>query len=144
MEQLFEFIANHPLLVTAAVVTGTLLIYNEVRAAGQSRFAISPDQAVRLMNQGAAVFDIRAPEDYLTGHLAGAKNLPLADINEKAESFKRFRAKPVIAYDEKGLSTPRAVSRLQQAEFEQVFSLRGGLAAWREEHLPLEKPKGKS
>ena len=144
MEQLLEFIANHPWLVTAAVVTGSLLIYYEVRAAGQGRFNISPDQAVRLMNQGAAVFDVRSPDAYLAGHLAGAKNLPLDDIAGQAESYKRFRTKPVIAYCDKGLISQRAVTRLRQAEFEQVFNLRGGLAAWREEHLPLEKPKGKS
>ncbi|MBT8422164.1 MAG: rhodanese-like domain-containing protein [Gammaproteobacteria bacterium] len=144
MEQLLEFISNHPLLVTAAVVTGTLLIYNEVRAAGQGRFNISPDQAVRLMNSGAAVFDVRSPEAYMTGHLAGAKNLPVDDIAAQAESYKRFRNKPVIAYCEKTMSSQRAVARLRQAGFEQVFNLRGGLAAWREEHLPLQKPKGKS
>lgn len=144
MEQLVEFITNHPLLVVAAIVTGTLLVFNEVRTVGQGKSNISPDQAVRLMNQGAAVFDLRTPDEYQGGHLAGSKNLPLTDIDEKLDAFKRYRKKPVIAYDEKGLGTARAVSKLRQASFEQVFSLRGGLAAWREDHLPLEKSGGKS
>lgn len=144
MEQLLEFAANHPLLVTAAVVTAAILIFNEVRVAGQGKFQISPDQAVRLMNQGAAVFDLRGPDEYQSGHLAGSKNLPLADLDEKLEAFKRYRKKPVITYDEKGLGSSRAVGKLRQAEFEHVFSLRGGLMAWRDEHLPVEKSRGKS
>ncbi len=144
MEQLLEFITNHPLLITAAVVTGGVLLYNELRVVGHGKFMLSPDQAVRLMNQGAAVFDLRTPEDYQAGHLAGAKNLQLSDLDGQIESLKRYRKKPVIAYDEKGQASPRAIAKLRQAEFENVFSLRGGLVAWREEHLPLEKTKGKS
>jgi len=144
MEQLVEFTTNHPLLITAAIVTGAILLYNEMRVAGQGKYMISPDQAVRLMNQGAVVFDLRKPEDFQTGHLSGAKNLQIADLDGQIESLKRYRSKPVIAYDDRGLTTPRAVSQLRQAEFEHVFSLRGGLVAWREDNLPVEKSKSKS
>ena len=141
MDQLLQFAANHPLLVTAAVVTGSLLLFNEMRAAGQSQYLISPDQAVRLMNKGALVVDLRKPQDYQVGHLAGAKNLQLSDFDKQVEAIKKHRGKPIIAYDEKGLTTSRAIARLQEAKFEHVFSLRGGFIAWREEHLPVEKGK---
>lgn len=144
MEQVLEFIANHPLLIAAAVVTGAILLYNELRMAGQGKSMISPDQAVRLMNQGAVLLDLRKPEEFQDGHLAGAKNLQLADLDEGIEALKRHRGKPVIAYDDKGLTTSRAVAKLRNEQFEHVFSLRGGVTAWREEHLPLVKPKGKS
>lgn len=144
MSQLVEFTANHPLLVTAFVVTAALLVYNEVRSAGSSRYAVSPDQAVRLMNKGALVLDLRKPEDYQAGHLAGARNLPLEELDDKLGGFAKFRKKPVLAYDDRGLTTSRAIARLRQAEFETVFSLRGGLTAWRDEHLPLEKKGAKS
>ena len=144
MEQLLEFITNHPLLVTAAIVTATILIFNELRVAGTGKYSVSPDQAVRLMNQGAVVVDIRKPEDYKAGHLAGAKNMPLADLDGQIESLKRYRGKPLITYCDRGLSTTRAIAKFRAAEFEHVFSLRGGLTAWREEHLPVEKSKGKS
>ncbi|MDH3588024.1 MAG: rhodanese-like domain-containing protein [Gammaproteobacteria bacterium] len=144
MNQLLEFATNHLLLVAAAAVTGALLLYNEIRMAGSSRYAVSPDQAVRLMNKGALVLDLRKPEEYATGHLSGAKNLQLVDFDKQIDSLKRFRNKPVIAYDERGANMPRAIAHLRRAEFEHVFSLRGGLLAWREEHLPLEKAGKKS
>lgn len=144
MEQLLEFIGNHPLLVVAAIGTGAMLLFYEFRMAGQGRFALSPDQAVRLINKGALVLDLRSPEDYATGHLSGARNLQLSELESQLASLKKYRRKPVIAYDQRGAGTMRAISLLRGAEFEQVFSLRGGVTAWREEHLPLERDgKGK-
>ncbi|MBT8131229.1 MAG: rhodanese-like domain-containing protein [Gammaproteobacteria bacterium] len=141
MDQLLQFTANHPLLVTAAVVTGALLVFNEIRSAGQGQFQISPDQAVRLMNRGALIVDLRKSDDYQAGHLAGARNLQLDALADKLDTLKKYRKKPVIAYDEKGFTASRAMAQLQKAEFEQVFCLRGGFAAWREEHLPVSKGK---
>ena len=142
MDQLIEFATKHPLLVSAAAITGALLLYNEIRMAGTGKFAISPDQAVRLMNKGALVLDLRTPEEYAAGHLAGAKNVELKNLDDGVAALKR--GKPVITYDERGGGTQRAIARLRQADFEHVYSLRGGVAAWRSEHMPLEKTGGKS
>lgn len=139
MEQLLEFASNHPLLVSAAAITGALLFYNEFRMAGQGQYAVSPDQAVRLMNKGALVLDLRSSADYAAGHLAGARNVQIANLQSELETLKKYRSKPVITYDERGAATSRAISLLRAANFEQVFSLRGGVVAWREEHLPLQK-----
>lgn len=140
MEQLLEFAGNHPLLVTAFVVIANILVFNELRLAGTARFAVSTDQAVRLMNKGALVLDVRDQTAYEKGHLKGAKHVPLADIGKRLDDFDRYRAKPVIAYDERGSGAGRAVAQLRRNSFEHAFMLRGGLATWREEHLPLVRP----
>ncbi|MBT8427939.1 MAG: rhodanese-like domain-containing protein [Erythrobacter sp.] len=139
MEQLIEFAGNHPLLVAAAVVTAALLVYNELRLAGSARFSVSPDQAVRMMNKGALVLDVRSGEAYAQGHLSGARHVALAEIDDKAGDFARYKGKPVLTYCDRGSSSSRAVTALRRHDFEFAFSLRGGLAAWREEHLPIEK-----
>lgn len=141
MEQLLEFAANHPLLVTAAVVIGALLVFNELRLAGSARFAVSPDQAVRLMNNGALVLDVRNGEAYAGGHLNGARNIEIGELEQRLADFQRFRSKPVLAYDERGLQAGRAVTTLRRNEFEHAYMLRGGVNAWREEHLPLTRGK---
>ena len=139
MEQLLEFAGNHPLLVSAALVIGTMLVYNEMRLATTARFAVSPDQAVRLMNKGALVLDLRAEDAYNAGHLSGAKQVDLAGLDDRLKAFERYKSKPVIAYDERGTVANRAVAALRRNEFEHAFVLRGGLAAWREEHLPVTR-----
>ncbi|NND61213.1 MAG: rhodanese-like domain-containing protein [Gammaproteobacteria bacterium] len=143
MEQLLEFISNHPLLVTAAVVTGSLLLFNELRMAGSARFAVSPDQAVRLMNKGALVLDLRDEQAYSAGHLNNAKRLDPGKLEDELKRFDRFRGKPVVAYDDRGTTAGRAVARLRQHDFEQAFMLRGGVHAWREEQLPLVRGQDK-
>ncbi len=140
MEQLLEFAGNHPLLVSAAFVIGTMLIYNELRLAGSARFAVSPDQAVRLINKGALVLDVRVEQAHREGHLSGAKQVDLAKLAEQLKAFERYKNKAVIAYDERGTSAARAVATLRRNDFEHVYLLRGGLAAWREEHLPVTRP----
>lgn len=139
MEQLLEFVGNHPLLFTAAVVLATLLVYNEVRLAGTARYAVSPDQAVRLINKGAIVLDLRDGDAYAAGHLSGARRFDPAELASGAESLNRYRSKPVIAYDERGQQATRVAAQLRKREFEQAFALRGGVQAWREEQLPLER-----
>lgn len=145
MEQLLEFVGNHPILFSAAVVLGTMLVYNEFRLAGTAQFAVSPDQAVRLMNKGAVVLDLRDDAAFESGHLSGARRFDPADVAASAESLARYRDKPVIAYDERGQQAARVAARLRKQDFEHVFALRGGLQAWREEQLPLERgaQKGK-
>lgn len=139
MEQLLEFAGNHPLLVSAAFVIGAMLVYNEMRLAGASRFAVSPDQAVRLMNKGALVLDIRDEKAHREGHLNGAKQVELAQLGDRLKAFERYKGKPVIAYDERGTQAGRAVATLRRHDFEHAYVLRGGLAAWREEHLPVTR-----
>lgn len=139
MEQVLEFAGNNPLLVGVAVVIGTMLIYNEVRLAGAARFAVSPDQAVRLMNSGALVLDLRDEKAHGEGHLKGAKRVDLASLADQLKAFERYKSKPVVAYDERGALAARAVATLRRNDFEQAYVLRGGLAAWREENLPVTR-----
>lgn len=139
MEQLLEFVGNHPLLVTAAVVIGAMLLYNEIRLAGTAQFAVSPDQAVRLMNKGALVLDLRDADAYSAGHLSGARLFDAGKLEEQIGAIARYKSKPVIAYDDRGPQAARVAASLRKHEFEHVFALRGGVQAWREEQLPLDR-----
>jgi penicillin-binding protein 1A len=73
------------------------------------------------------------------GHVNGAKQLPSDQILNAGETFKRFKVKPVIVYDESGSLSAAAVRQLQLQGFNKAFSLRGGFAGWRAENLPVAK-----
>lgn len=139
MEQLLEFIGNHPLLVTAAFAIGAMLTVNEIRLAGTAQYAVSPDQAVRLINKGALVLDLRDADAYTAGHLSGARRFDARQLDEQVGTIARYKNKPVITYDDRGLQAARVAAALRKREFEHVFALRGGVQAWREEQLPLER-----
>ena len=141
MEQLLEFAAENRWLVSAAFVIGTMLVYNELRLARVARLGVSPDQVVRLMNSGALVLDIRDEKAYNKGHLKGAKQVDLASLADRLKDFERYKSKQVVAYDERGTVSARAVATLRSNDFEHAYLLRGGLAAWREENMPVDQGK---
>jgi rhodanese-related sulfurtransferase len=139
MDRLLEYISHHPYLsgffVLAVIVVG---IY-EFNARKQAFAAISPQDAIRLMNQNALVLDLRPAEAFKSGHLAGARNLPPDQILNAGETLKKYKEKPVVVYDESGSLGTSAARQLASQGFTKAVNLRGGIAAWRTENLPLQK-----
>lgn len=147
MERLIEFAGNHPYLVAAAVFMVVVVIVSEMRTRIQDFAAIAPHDAIRLMNQGALVLDVRDGEPYAAGHIGEARHVPLKELAGSAESLKKFREKPVVTYCETGMSGGTAARELRKLGFSKVFNLRGGLSAWRHENLPVvrgDKAGGKA
>lgn len=139
MERLIEYVTHHPLMVAAAVVALVVLVTYESRIRATGFAAISSQDLIRLMNQGALVLDIRKAEEFASGHVSGAKQLPSDQILTAGDNFKRFKEKPVVVYDESGSLAAAAVRQLNHQGFTKAFSLRGGFAGWRAEHLPVTK-----
>jgi rhodanese-related sulfurtransferase len=139
MERLIEYVTNHPLLAGAVVLALVIVITNESRLRATAFAAISSQELIRLMNQGALVLDIRKPEQYALGHVNGAKQLPSDQILTAGDSYKRFKEKPVVVIDESGSLAAAAVRQLNHQGFTKAFSLRGGFSGWRAENLPVTK-----
>ena len=141
MQRLFEYIGHHPYLTTAAVLAAAFAAFYEIRERLQAFAALSAMQAVRLMNQGALVLDLRGKESYDAGHIGDARNVPAADLEAQAESLKKWRDKTVITYCDSGASGANAARTLMKLGFTKVFNLHGGLNAWVKDNLPLAKSK---
>lgn len=139
MQRLLEYAAHHQGLSLLAVAAALAVLVYELRERAHSAGAVSPQDAVRLMNQGAALLDVRAAEAFAAGHIRGARNLPLERLTESLDGLKRFKDKPVIVYCERGVTAVAAVRQLAQQGFGKVVNLRGGLSAWRAEQLPVAR-----
>ena len=139
MDRLFEYAGHHPLLAFAAVLVAGLVAAFEMRMRAQDSAAVSPQDLIRLMNQGALVLDIRPQEQYAAGHINGARAASAEQLSKAADTFKRYKEKPVVVYCDAGSQSPGAVRQLAAQGFTRTFSLRGGLAAWRAQNLPLAK-----
>ena len=139
MERLIEYVTAHPLLAGAVVLALVIVITNESRLRATAFAAISSQELIRLMNQGALVLDIRKPEQFALGHVNGAKQLPSDQILTAGDSYKRFKEKPVVVIDESGSLAAAAVRQLNQQGFTKAFSLRGGFSGWRAENLPVTR-----
>ena len=139
MERLIEYVTRHPLMAGAAVLALVIVVVYESRIRATAFAAISSQDLIRLMNQGALVLDIRKPDEFAAGHVNGAKQLPSDQILTAGDNFKRFKEKPVVVYDESGSLSAAAVRQLNSEGFTKAFSLRGGFAGWRAENLPVTK-----
>jgi rhodanese-related sulfurtransferase len=139
MDRLIEFIGHHPLLVAATVVAALIVLAYEYYLRMQGVSAISPQELIRLMNQGALVLDIRSLDEFAAGHISGARQMPFEQLPKASETLKKHREKPVIVYGADESAGPVVVRKLASQGFTKAFCLRGGLATWRAEHLPLAK-----
>jgi rhodanese-related sulfurtransferase len=139
MDRVLEFLNHHPWLGTATALAVALLVVYEMRARTESQFSVSPQDVIRLMNQGALVLDLRPPEKFAAGHLAGARQMSGDAILAAGDTLKRHKEKPVVVYDDSGSLSLPAVRQLAAQGFTRAFTLRGGLAAWRADNLPLTR-----
>lgn len=139
MNRLIEYTTDHPFLVAAAAILAVLAIVIEIRQRGRGSSAISPAEAVQLANGGALVVDVRDTKDFEAGHIIDARHVAPGDVAARAESFKKFKEKPVIVYCENGFASAGAARVLRNAGFGKVVTLRGGLSNWRQDNLPLVK-----
>ena len=136
---LLKFVSDNIFLVAVAFVSGAMLIWPAVRrsAGGAS---VSTLQATLLINQqNALVLDVRDAAEYERGHLLNARNIALGELEARAAEIEKYKAKPVIVVCETGNRSGRAAAALRKQGFEQVFTLAGGIGAWKQAGLPLEK-----
>jgi rhodanese-related sulfurtransferase len=136
---LLKFLTEHVFLVALAAVSGTMLVWPAIRrsAGGPS---ISTLQATLLINQqNALVLDVRDAAQYEGGHVLNSRHLPAGELEARASELEKYKAKPLIVVCESGSRSDKAVSTLRKQGFGQVFSLSGGIGAWRQAGLPLGK-----
>ena len=139
MDRLIEYAGHHPWLATAAVVMAVIVLVVELRARQESYAAVSPQDAIRLMNQGALLLDLRKPEDFDAAHINGARRIDSAEILKAGETLRKHKEKPVVVYCESGSLGASAARILASQGFTRALNLRGGIAGWRAENLPLTR-----
>lgn len=124
-----------------------LVVFHEFRRRGQGVTSVTPADAVRLINRGAAVVDVREPAAWAAGHIVNSRNHAAAALKDNPELLAKQRKKALLLVCDTGMSSARAAAELRKQGYEQVLSLRGGLNAWRQENLPVvreeERAKGK-
>jgi rhodanese-related sulfurtransferase len=132
-----EFVRNNLLLFVVAFASGAMLLWPLVRRSTGGPW-VNTAEATHLINrEDALVVDVRDPGEYGTGHILGAKNVPLSRIGD-AELAKR-KERPVIVYCEGGERSSKAVGLLKKQGYTRVVNLSGGIRAWQQGGLPVEK-----
>jgi len=139
MSRFVDFVRNNYLLFLVALVSGGMLLWPLVRRTTGGPW-LSTTQATHLINrEDALVVDVREPNEFASGHVLGAKNMPLARIDASGAELAKKKARPVIVYCDGGERSAKALAALKKLGFTRVANLSGGLAAWQQAGLPVEK-----
>jgi rhodanese-related sulfurtransferase len=136
-----EFAANHTLLVTALLFSFFLVIFTELRRQASGMTNVEPQAAVKLINADAVVLDVRSADAFALGHIVNAKNIPFDELEANEDKIEKYKSKPIIAVCNAGVTSTKVVKSLRNSGAENVYGLKGGIAAWTQANLPLVTTK---
>ena len=133
-----KFIIDNWQLIAVAIGSAAMLFWPQIKGAAGG--TLTPAGAVQLINrEKAAVVDVSEPDEYAAGHVNNSKNVPFSQLDEKLAGQVKNKELPLILVCTSGARSNRAVAVAKKLGFANVQSMAGGLKAWREANLPLEK-----
>jgi rhodanese-related sulfurtransferase len=133
-----KFIVDNWMLILIALSSGGMLAWPLLRGANSG--SLTAQGAVQLINrERAVVVDVREPEEFAAGHVTGAKNVPLNQLEEKLTAAVKNKTVPLLLVCATGARAQRAVAIAKKLGYEQAQAVAGGLKSWKEANLPVEK-----
>ena len=134
-----KFLIDNWMLISIALASGGMLVWPLV-AGSMNAGSLSASGAVTLINrEKAVVVDVGDIEEFASGHVGGAKNVPFSELEDKLPGVVKNKALPLILVCSTGARANRAVAIAKKLGYEQAQALAGGLKAWKQANLPLEK-----
>jgi len=91
---------------------------------------VDPAKARELVANGALLLDVRSPEEFASGHIKGAKNIPVGSVAGRVSELGD-RSRAIVVYCRSGMRSSRAAGVLRDAGFAHVHDL-GGMGNWRD------------
>lgn len=145
MEKIPEFIANHLFLFSLLIGILMLLLWNIFGNSVSGVVELTPMEATRKMNHEKAIMlDVRPEKEFAEGHILNAVNIPMDKLTEQNKELMKHRERPLILCCRMGTDSVRAARLLKQQGIEQLYSLKGGLQAWRSASLPLVRDESRA
>jgi rhodanese-related sulfurtransferase len=133
-----KFVIDNWMLIAVALVAGGMLLWPVIQGATAS--GLSTSHAVQLINrERAVVVDVCEPDEFAQGHIGGARNVPLAQLEERLPQVVKNKSLPLILVCPTGARAQKALATARKLGYEKAQALAGGLKAWKDANLPVEK-----
>lgn len=135
-----DFFKQNVLLIGLAIGSGLALLWPMLNRSSAGVTVLSVTEAVVLMNRKSAlVLDVREADEFAQGHLQGARNIPLSQLDARSKELQKFRDKPVLIVCQRGSRASKAAKLLKAQSFSALSVLKGGMQAWQEANMPTGK-----
>jgi phage shock protein E len=102
-----------------AITLALLFAYLFLRRKGQ----ISADLAAAHLKSGALLIDVRSPAEYATGHLQGAINMPLQQIDLLIEGYVKDKNQVLLLHCQSGPRSGMAKNRLNALGYARAYNV---------------------
>lgn len=133
-----KFIVDNWYLILLALVSGGMLLVPLLKAGATG--GLSAAMAVQLINrEKAVVIDVCGADEYANGHIVGAKNVPLNELEARLPGVVKNKALPLVMVCASGARAQRAAAMAQKLGYANAQVLNGGLKAWATAGMPVEK-----
>lgn len=135
-----RFLQDNWPLVLLMVGSGVLLLWSTVQRYLSPMREVGAMEATQLINRrDALMLDVREAKEYQGGRIANALHVPSSELANRGDELKKYAGRPVVVYCDRGQRSRRAGSTLARLGFAEVYALRGGLRAWSDAGLPVDK-----
>lgn len=97
--------------------------------------------SLRSSPTGPVIVDVREPDEFTgqLGHIPGSRLIPLRDLARRTEELEPHKQRPVIVICRSGVRSTTGAAILTSMGFEQVYNMKGGMLAWNDAGLPVER-----
>lgn len=142
MSQYYEFVTNHWDLFIALPIIIAMLVHNLLGARLRGYTEVVPSDAVRIINHDETlIVDVREDKEFVEGHILDSLHIPLGKLAERLGELATHREKSIIVSCRSGHRSATACAKLRKEGFTTVYNLKGGVLAWQNAGLPLQKKK---
>lgn len=144
MPQFIEFATNHWDLFLALAIILFMMFSGGLGGRIRGFKEVSPAESVQILNHDdALMLDVREDSEYKEGHILDSMHIPLGKLPDRLDELEKYRQKPIIVSCRSGHRSANACAKLRKNGFENLFNLKGGVMAWQNAGLPLQKPTKK-
>lgn len=135
-----KFIIDQWMIILVAIVSGLMLAWPMIAGVRGKRNSLNTLGATQLINQkDAVVIDVRDQGEYAAGHILNAKSFPEKVFADRKNELEKLKSAPIIVSCDTGQRAGGAAQKLREMGFTEVYTLQGGLNAWRDAGLPVTK-----
>ena len=134
-----QFVLNNWYLFLGLAVVLFMLFADPIRQRLLGIATVPASQAIQILNrQNGVIVDVREPNEFSTGHIPNAANIPVGSIAGRLKELNKYKDKPVIVVCRSGQRSAHAAVVLRKNGFASVYNLAGGMLTWQADNLPTE------